>query len=221
METKKLLIPTYFYPSENSSKWKQVLDHHKDVKYVVINPDNGSGKLIDQNYVNIVRKCKERDIEVLGYTYTSYGKRSSTIVKGEIDRYNLWYETDGIFVDEASKWDSLVDLDFYDDLFKYVKEGANKTVVLNPGTACCEDYTEMCDILVTFEGRSSDYLVRKGASWESGYPAAKFCHLVHDVHDHDKGRVYGKLDKSNVKWRYLTRKWMPNPWSGPCFTLLG
>lgn len=105
-----LLIPFYIYPASSSNPFvpspplQQVLDQKANFPNVpmrvILNPNSGVGESFDQNYADATTMLQQAGIEVLGYVFTSYGKRSITTVENQITKWNTWYQPNGIFLDE-------------------------------------------------------------------------------------------------------------------------
>eukprot|EP01111_Echinosteliopsis_oligospora_P011082 TRINITY_DN3565_c0_g1_i1.p1 TRINITY_DN3565_c0_g1~~TRINITY_DN3565_c0_g1_i1.p1 ORF type:complete len:155 (+),score=33.10 TRINITY_DN3565_c0_g1_i1:222-686(+) len=135
----KIAIPTYYYPG--CADWSKALSD-SSTKYVIINPNSGSGTKIDPNYVNQTKEAQSLQINVLGYVHTSYGKRPIEEVKADIDRYYDWYHVSGIFLDEAPTSDSPSSLVLYmKSLYDHIKaKSTNDAVILNPGTNSSSAY---------------------------------------------------------------------------------
>jgi hypothetical protein len=101
--TPGVVIPLYVQPGKT---WKAVIKAklaHSSVPIVLIaNVDNGPGTAVDSNYVTFIEKAQMAGIYVLGYVYTKYGKRSATQVDADIARWEAFYLTDGIFLDQMA-----------------------------------------------------------------------------------------------------------------------
>ena len=102
-QTPGVVIPLYVYPGKT---WNAVIATklaHPYVPFVVIaNVANGPGANADSHYVSFIEKAQKAGIDVLGYVYTKYGKRSATSVDADIARWEALYRTDGIFLDEMA-----------------------------------------------------------------------------------------------------------------------
>lgn len=101
--TTGLLVPLYVDPGKT---WNAVIDAklaHSSVPFVVIaNVDNGPGTSVRATYVSFIEKAQKAGIDVLGYVYTKYGKRSATLVNADILRWEALYRTDGVFLDQMA-----------------------------------------------------------------------------------------------------------------------
>lgn len=91
---------------------------------------------------------RTKGVKVIGYVHTKVGYPSITgyrtlaAVKADIDSWKLWYNLDGIFIDEVSNlwyqtWDNqTISRTFYDGVIQYVvSKNAAWLSVLNPGGA--------------------------------------------------------------------------------------
>lgn len=101
--TPGVVIPLYVYPGKT---WNAVIAAklaHSYVPFVLIaNVANGPGTTADPNYVSFIEKAQMAGIDVLGYVYTKYGKRSALAVDADIARWEALYRTDGIFLDQMA-----------------------------------------------------------------------------------------------------------------------
>src|SRR5438445_5293707 len=75
-----LVIPLYTYPTDGT--WTAVLNAknaHLTVPFIaVINPNNGPGSALDQNYLQGIKGFQASGIIVLGYVATGYGSKLLT-----------------------------------------------------------------------------------------------------------------------------------------------
>jgi hypothetical protein len=102
-QTTGIVIPLYVYPGKT---WNAVIAAKAAHPYVpfalIANVDNGPGKTADSKYVTFIEKAQMAGIDVLGYVYTKYGKRSVTAVEADVARWEALYRPDGIFFDEMA-----------------------------------------------------------------------------------------------------------------------
>ena len=204
----QLAIPSYFYPGP---LWTQMEDAAPPVGLAIINPDSGPGAAKDPAYAAQVTSAQGAGIAVIGYVHTSYGSRASATVETEIDSYYAWYPVDGIFLDEVAT--DCGTEPYYASLAAYVKgKGGAGTVVLNPGTTTSECYMSAGDIIVEFESSYSDYLSWSPAGWESGYPAARFWHLIYGTSEPHMPNAVILSQSRGAGWVYVTPDGLPNPW---------
>ena len=101
--TPGVVVPLYAYPGK---LWNIVINTklaHSYVPMVLIaNVNNGPGTTADANYIHFIQKAQMAGINVLGYVYTKYGKRSATAVDADIARWEALYRTDGVFLDQMA-----------------------------------------------------------------------------------------------------------------------
>jgi hypothetical protein len=107
---------------------------HPNVNFtVVINPGNGPGpdSLPDGNYTREIPKLTAYDnVRVLGYVYTSYGKRNVSAVRKDIQTYADWPTNSsnpnlavrGIFFDETPQQYDAQTLTYLQGLTAFVKD---------------------------------------------------------------------------------------------------
>jgi hypothetical protein len=98
-----IVVPMYMYPGKIWGAAIAAKLAHPAVPMIFIaNVNNGPGKKVDPTYVKFVEKAQRAGIDVLGYVYTSYGKRSQTTVEADMTAWSAFYHTDGIFLDEMA-----------------------------------------------------------------------------------------------------------------------
>lgn len=194
----RMLIPLYAYPS--SATWAKVaganLYNNIDV---IINPNNGVGTSKDTSFTNGVIQLRAGNLGIYGYVYTSWGGRSLSTVKAEIDNWQLWYGVDGIFLDEADNTKNK--LPYYTDLWNYITAKGMK-VILNPGAGTIEDYVSVATTNIIYESDPSKAL--SVPSWFAKYPASEFGILQYGA-TVEQMRTFVSLAKSkNIGFIYVT-----------------
>jgi len=147
VNSKILIIPAYFY---DLNKWDKIAKiEAKEV--VIVNPSNGPGSEIDDNYVNFIDELNSYKKIPIGYVYTKWANRDIDEVKQDIDAWLDFYpKIKGFFFDEVNT--SKEAFDYYKDLSNYVKSKGDYKIVLNPGTNIDESYFSIADFIVVFEG---------------------------------------------------------------------
>ena len=102
-QTAGVVIPLYVYPGK---VWTAVIRAklaHPYVPMVIIaNVKNGPGTTANSKYASSIEKAQIAGIDVLGYVYTKYGKRSATAIDADMARWEALYGTDGIFLDQMA-----------------------------------------------------------------------------------------------------------------------
>lgn len=200
-----LLIPAYANPccGDGPDMWRSMIDiasNHKDVAlYVIFNPANGPGQVVDPNYITDagsgpLPELKSSHAIIFGYVATNYGKRKLDTVKADVDRYfDTLYKDyiDGIFFDEMSN--DLAKVGYYHELQNYVKSKQPKAQVIgNPGVTATinpshqtqwsvADYVDSADVLVTYENTADNYTSYAEPSWLNNKKANHFAHIIHSM----------------------------------------
>ncbi|STY31287.1 Spherulation-specific family 4 [Legionella wadsworthii] len=213
-ETQKIAVPSYFYPCTGSSNcyWDQLINAAPTAGLVLINPYNGPGSTQSNDYVQQVIRAQNSAQTVQGYVYTSYGQRSLTAVKSDIDKYYSWYQVDGIFFDEGFSSDCSK-LQYYQDLNSYVKsKGGKGLTTINFGTGTPECYVDASDIMINFEASYSTYLNWQPMGWEIKYPASHFWHLIYNTTEQSLSNAINLAKNRHAGWVYVTPDTLPNPW---------
>lgn len=211
-----LLVPAYFYPSNNSTYWDDLAAAAKTVETtVILNPSTGPGTSIDENYVSAVNKVREAGGKVIGYVHTSYGKRARAEVTEEIDRYISYYHVDGFFVDQMTTDTLDENIAYYQSIRDYIKGlGTLYSVTGNPGTMPDEVYLShpLVDRVVVFEGSESSYASFLPSEWQSRYSKDKFAHLVYNANAQQMERAFSLSSDNNVGNLYITGEKTLNPY---------
>ncbi|CAD5243371.1 spherulation-specific family 4 protein [Thermococcus camini] len=199
-------MPLYVYPG---CSWDSIisLKAQYPVNIVVIaNPASGPGSQRDPVYADYIQKMRDAGISVLGYVWTNYGKRDSSIIEDEIDNWASWYNISGIFFDGVNV--SAGTEGYYSGLVNYVKgKSQSYLVVGNPGgydPSTLADYTSIFDVLVIYDSPSYP------SSWPSGADPSKLGALVYGVPSFDETTF--KDLASKAYYVYVTDDGGDNPW---------
>jgi hypothetical protein len=199
------LIPAYLPPGAVAD----LVRSSKRPRMVIINPNNGPGLQEHASYRRAVREVRAAGTRVLGYVATGYGTRPLADALVEVDRYRSWYGVDGIFLDEAAS--GAAELPYYRALARHVREGAGKTVVLNPGVVPARGYFDVADVVVTFEGTPAGYAsaVRAMPDWLRDLRPDRVAHLVYGA---TRVQALAAVRGAAAGYVYATSGVMPNPW---------
>jgi hypothetical protein len=162
-EPLKMLVPLYVYPG---NAWDQVVSAASQIGIIaIINPNSGplsTGP--DSSYVNYMNKLNSAGVVQVGYVYTSYGERSLSAVKADIDTYVSRYPfIRGIFFDEAANGAEKVP--YYAELYNYVMSKGLSHSILNPGVVPAQGYLDISTNIVIFEDYGSELSRKNYADW--------------------------------------------------------
>jgi hypothetical protein len=213
----EIVIPAYFYPSAGGS-WNNLNAAAGKVPILAImNPFNGPGNSFDPNYDAAVNALRAAGGRVIGYVHTSYNARPIQQVLDDINRYDAWYNIDGIFVDEMANTGPAERLNYYRDIYNHVKSiDPSWQVMGNPGTTTIEPYLTWptADRLMVFENVGASYPGHTPSSWNFNHDRSKFVHLVHT----EPSAANMLTDLNLAMWRnaggiYVTDDVLPNPWN--------
>ena len=213
------IVPAYFYPSGGglTGYWADLNAAAARIPVTAImNPGSGPGTFQNSDYVSAVNNLRTAGGKVIAYVSTSYGSRSSTVVKADIDKYVNWYNIDGIFFDEMTNSGTNGTLNYYGDLYDYVK-AINPTweVMGNPGTSTTESYLTrpVADSLLVFENVGANYPGYTPSSWNFNYDPGAIGHLVHTTASQSDMLAYLDLAvQRNAGQVYITNDVLGNPW---------
>ena len=203
------MIPAYFPPGA-TSPWEQVIASGAPGTTMILNPASGPGASPDSAYRKTVRRAQASGVRVLGYVHTRWGRRKSTRVRDEVDRYASWYGVDGIFFDEAAT--SATQLSYYRKLYRHVKRTSDGQVVLNHGVAPDERYMQVADVAVVFEGSAAAYLSAAPAAWRDAYHPRRFADLVYAAPAQSLPQIRARAKARGVGHLYVTDDVLDNPW---------
>ena len=208
-----ILIPLFTNYSETGD-WEEVIKAkiaHPNIPMIaIVNPSSGSGLEINPEILKGVRKMQSVGIKVIGYVPTGYSWRSRDDVVAEIENYNKWYGTDGIFFDEVAHWYGREG--YYIDLVGYVKSHKSASIAVgNPGIdEAMSTYTDIFDILVIYESQNLPNSSKLDSWYSKG--RKKLASLSFGVKSIDENDLE---DISNsIGWVFITQNNLPNPWSG-------
>jgi len=214
------LVPAYFYPGgDGLNAWNRLTSDAGTLNIeVILNPASGPGTIQDPNYVAAVNKLRTAGGSVFGYVSTQYGNRDMAAVIDEINAYKLFYNINGIFVDEmANTKEKLL---YYEEIYQFIKGSHSAFKVIgNPGTPyTLEGYLAAADVLVIFEGSGAlyaDFRPNLTAPWVLENPPARFANIVYAVKsDADLIRALDKATRAHAGSIYITDGEMPNPYRG-------
>ncbi|KAG6837578.1 hypothetical protein H0H93_006992 [Arthromyces matolae] len=162
--------------SDDCADWSQlisVIPSYPTLEFlIVINPNSGPGTNASQpdaNYQTCVTQLRtlgnsSGNVKMIGYVRTGYGKRDLTDINADVNTYAAWnaaYRPEGIFFDEASTDDALVET--YQSYVEGVKTlfGDNAYITLNPGTwdssSSSSSYFTFSNLIVTFENTYGNF----------------------------------------------------------------
>ena len=148
--------------------------------------------------------------------HTSYGARSLTTVRAEIDAYYAFYPgIDGIFLDEMSN--NQATRIYYAWLYQYIRgKPGPHAVIGNPGAAAPSAWqltTPVADAIVVFEGSAAAYAAWSPPSWVRGRVASTISNLVYATPNETTMRqVCASSKAKNAGYMYVTPDVLPNPW---------
>jgi hypothetical protein len=185
MRLATLLFPLYIYPANNGAPWQPIIDvarQNPGLKMMmVVNPGNGPGTKVDQNYNAGIANLKAAGISMLGYVYTKYGSRQLSDVEADVLSWTKMHpEVTGIFVDNMSNKPGFES--YYSGLTAYAKSLGFGLVMGNPGAVIPESYFRTVDVAVIYEHGGFPPSVSRldPYGWYSKYPAS-FGMIVHDA----------------------------------------
>ncbi len=224
----KLLYPLYNYPawySPNSYIWNDIAAASKAIRITtIINPDNGPGSISSPNedYRYGLTELAKSNVKMIGYVATNYGNRDIDDVKADVLKYSRDFNTNdykvtGIFFDEASVSSDWQPLNYYRELYQFVKNSIDTSaldfVVFNHGTNIPEVYLSLADVNIIYEDSFKN--------WEKYKPNS---HVANNIADGLGALVYAAMNETdmqvamdlvldrNIEYAFITDDSLPNPW---------
>lgn len=210
VKTTGIILPLYTDPP--STYWNMVINaktlHPQVPMIVTINPDNGPGSFINQNYTQLIHELKSAGITVLGYIPTDQGRKDSTAVMKNIDEYRAWYAVNGILFDEMPTTTGKEA--YYKSLNDFAKSQGLSITVGNPGAAIPESYVGILDNVVIYEDAGlPDLQTLQG--WHLKYNKKDFSITPYNVASLNQAYVTNAT--KYVGYIYITDRSLPNPWN--------
>ncbi|WP_204042364.1 spherulation-specific family 4 protein [Acrocarpospora phusangensis] len=211
-------VPAYFAPAT----WGRL----SGPGIAVANPVSGPGRTVDAELAQAMRAAHERGVTVLGYVTTGYLGRTGRVTRfGETGRaawlaqtqqeiaawYRLYGEhgLTGVFLDEVA--DDCASADGYRDLRAFTRRyDPAARLAANPGTGVPECFSDVADVLVSFEGDLETYRGWQPPQWQLTQDPRRFWHLVHDAPAPAEAMNLGK--QRNAGYMYVTPDVLANPW---------
>ncbi len=212
-----LLVPAYFYPGANDTRWAALAAAAQQVSVTaILNPASGPGNNTDSNYEQVIRAVRAAGGRVIGYVHTQYGKRSLNEVAAEINRYANLYEIDGIFVDEMASDDEAASILYFESVYQLIKAvHSNWLVVGNPGVKPARRHLDLptADTFVQFEQTGAAWRDREVIHWPAEYGKERFAELIHSVSERSLvSQIVDQAIRNRIGYVYVTDDLMNNPW---------
>jgi hypothetical protein len=202
-----IIVPLYTYPG---AMWDTVIEaknDHTDVPIVaIVNPASGPGGSKDSNYVSGINKLKDAGVIVIGYVSTSYASRSLTAVEGDIDKWDSWYNVEGIFFDEQTNWAGKES--YYTQAGDYAESKGLDFTVGNPGANSIPSYLSTVDVVLIYESPSLPDLDNYD-QWDS-YDNSQLGMIPYGVKSLPTSWIQDAI--KGLGWIYVTGDVLPNPW---------
>jgi Spherulation-specific family 4 len=195
-------VPAYFPPGPD---WDRMVEARPHVAMVILNLADGPGDERAPKVADQVALLRGVGVMILGYIDTANATRSVSAIMADARRYEEWYRTQAVFLDQAQVPEGLVD-SYYRPLYQRLKQGsASRCVVVNAGQAMPEQVMAAADIVVDFEGDYHAYIGWSQPGWTARYPPGRFWHIVHGVAGADHlDRVFRLSRARRAGWLYAT-----------------
>lgn len=209
-------VPLYVYPhGPGLGEYERVARAcraHPAVRVVVtVNPSSGPGAAPDLLYRSAVSLLQGAGALVLGYVYTSWGRRPLQEVAGEVEKYMEWYGVDGVLFDEFATDPGLEAC--LRAMCGHARSTGAGLVVANPGT----------DIPARFLGAADCYMIYENAGlpgedwlggWHAGHDKGNWSSCSYGVESLDERTLRSMARR--VGLMYVTDDGLPNPYDSLC-----
>ncbi len=224
----RIAIPSYQDPgSPQWDAWRAV--GSASVGIMIVNENNGDDTSYQPAIAEAIRQARSKDIFVVGYVYTGYGKRDPATVRNRVDAVYKNYLVDGIFFDEtptdclAANPNGGTNYSYYQKLSEYIRarQVGGRLVILNPGTQPANDcWMSIANILVTAESSSlADYMTNYvDQPWFHKYGPSRFWHIVYNAPGAGQlQQIFTLSHQRGAGWLYVTDEGNNggNPYAGP------
>jgi hypothetical protein len=211
-----LWVPAYYYPNgPGLREWNRLIAAAKSVPIVaIVNPASGPGARVDPYIAAAITRARKGNVTIVAYVATQYTHKPLAQVKEEVDTYLRFYpDIEGIHFDEQSS--NAKDVDYYAELYRYVRKRIpGATVLNNPGTTCASEYVSRptSDVVCLFE-RDRAFEEFRPPAWASRFPASRFC--VQAYHVDTEAQMQQAIRRAiqlPVGYVYITDDQGPNPY---------
>jgi hypothetical protein len=187
----EVLVPAYFYPNPSGSAWDQLISTAQAYPGVqvtaIMNPNDGIFSSADEQFARVVSDFTGEGGQVLAYVATGYGTgRSVSAVKQKHRQLPALLRpqpAQRLLPGRNGHHQPAPGL-LQRDLQLHQGVGRRAACDWQPGTLPVADYAAVADVLVTFEGKASDYTrfnPQDGNAWVYAKPNAAQAMLVHNA----------------------------------------
>ncbi|GAB1644441.1 spherulation-specific family 4 protein [Krasilnikovia sp. MM14-A1259] len=204
-----LVIPAYFHPAVAGADWRLLAGHGRAVRAIVLNSADGPGPEPERE---LTAAAVATGRPLLGYVDTGYGRRDPAAVDADVDRWQDWYPTVGLFLDRICTHPDL--LPWYTTRLAGIRRRAPGPVVFNHGAHPHPGYAALADALVTFEGPYTDHERLAVPPWTRELPPDRLWHLVYDTPAALLEAALERAAAAGAGGVYVTDRAGPNPWDG-------
>lgn len=208
--TPLLVVPAYFHPAVRPQQWQWLAEHAPRIRLVILNIASGPGSRPLAEFRAAVDLLHSAGIRMAGYVDTSYGRRDTRTVLAETGRYQDWYGTAGVCLDQVAA--DAGNLGYYAEVASQVRAMGAEVVFFNHGAHPAPGYARHADLLGTFEGTWPSYRRLRVPRWTRRWPSSKFYHVVHSVPAARVATVWRLAARRHAGSAYITERSGPNPY---------
>jgi hypothetical protein len=206
---KTLVIPAYFHPAVAGADWRRLAGVGSAVGAIVLNSADGPGPEPEKE---LTAAAVATGRPLLGYVDTDYGRRDPGAVHADVDRWQGWYPTTGLFLDRVCTRRDL--LPWYVQLLARIRQRAPGPVVFNHGAHPDPGYAGLADALVTFEGPYSAHERLAVPPWIRELQPHHIWHFIYNTPALLLSSALDRAAASGVGGIFVTDRAGANPWGG-------
>ena len=207
----KLVIFPYGLPQPT---WNRAVAARGSVSSIVLNVYNGPGLVPYGANTYPLARAHRAGIRVLGYVYTSDGKRPLADVEHDVALWQRWYPVDGFFIDNVTA--TPAEFTYYLRLDDYIRTTDRRAwIMLNIPAPAREDL-RLGNVMNVYEGPAKRFVRFVPRSWMHDYSANRFGSIVYGVAPNALGSVLRLIQSRNIANVYITDRTFS---AGPYFKL--
>ncbi len=196
-----MLVPLYSSPGPEWDKVVQAkLNHPQTTVEVVINVANGPGTAVSSIHETGVRALRNAGVRVLGYVDTARGTRPEAEAKADIQAWQTFYATDGVFFDLMPRTAGAEA--YYTGLTSHAKAHGMTRVVGDPAGDVPQSYNGTVDTLIIYEQEGLPSTATLSAGWHSTVERASLGYIALAVPTLDAAAV--RSTRTAVGTLYVT-----------------
>jgi hypothetical protein len=200
------IVPMY---GEIAPMWRKLTASAPRTTTAIANLGNGPGQRRDPASAALFARARAAGIRVVGYVYTSFGRRPLSQVRRDVRRWARWYPVDGVFVDNVTSNGG--QFRYYRTVSRYIRASGTPFIVMNGYVT--RKYMRLTDIVLMLEGNLADFRRFRTPAWTRSFEAWRMASIVYGVPGRKAMRsVLRQASLRNVGTVYVTDAKFPTPY---------